>query len=144
MDQIKFFETIIEPSTERLGLFGIAHNVSFDGRSFVVTHKISKNVFTEFDGKLSRYLAAVTGIGLPGATVETRIREVSGSRSWTPYPARHLPSVPEALATAATLSLGEELSRNLIVHMTYVVVAFSILGQGLTISPLVKKLMPSA
>ncbi|MEM7188451.1 MAG: hypothetical protein AAF439_02460 [Pseudomonadota bacterium] len=108
MDQIKFFETVIEPSTERLALFGIAHDVHHDGRSFIVTHKISKNVFTNFDSRLSRYLAAVTGVGLPGATVESRIRDVASKRSWAPYPARHAASVPDALALAAGLALGSE------------------------------------
>lgn len=108
MDQEKFFETIVEPSTERLALFGIAHDVHFDGCNFVVSHKVSKNVLTDFDGKLSRYLAAVTGVGLPGATVETRIRDVATSRSWNPYPARHAHSVPHAMAIAMRLTLGAE------------------------------------
>lgn len=47
------------------------------------------------------------------------------------------------ISIALALSLEEPLSRNLILHMTYVVVAVSILGQGLTISPLVKKLIPA-
>ena len=108
MDQTKFFETVIEPSIERLGLFGVAHDVHFDGRNFVVLHKVSKNVFTEFDGKLSRYLAAVTGRGLPGATVQTTIRDVGSGRTWTPYPARHAASVPHALAVAGRLALGSQ------------------------------------
>lgn len=107
MDQEKFFKSIIEPSTERLGLYGISHDVRFDERDFVVTHKISKNVFTAFDGKLSRYLAATTGTGLPNATVETRIRDVAGGRSWTPYAAKHAASIPDALAAAARMALGE-------------------------------------
>lgn len=108
MDQTKFFEQVVEPSIERLGLFGISHDVNFDGRHFVVTHKVSKNVFTEFDRQLSLYLAAVTGVGLPAATVETRIRDTVADRAWSPYPSRHLPSVPDALATAAKLALGSE------------------------------------
>lgn len=108
MDQIRFFETVVEPSTQRLALFGIAHDVHFDGRNFVVSHKVSKNVLTEFDGKLSRYLAAITGMGLPGATVETRIKDVASGRSWSPYPARHAASVPHALAVATRLTLGDE------------------------------------
>ena len=48
------------------------------------------------------------------------------------------------ISIALALTLSTELSRDLILHMTYIVVAFSILVQGLTISPLVKKLMPSA
>lgn len=108
MDLYKFFETVIEPSVERLGLFGVAHDVHFDGRNFVVVHKVSKNVFTAFDGKLSRYLAAVHGRGLPTATVQTTIRDVSSGRTWTPYAARHANSVPHALAVAGRLALGTE------------------------------------
>ena len=108
MDQDRFFETVIEPGVQRLGLFGVAHDVHFDGRNFVVLHKVSKNVFTEFDSKLSRYLAAVKGRGLPMATVQTSIRDVGSGRSWTPYAPRHTASVPHALAVAARLALGSE------------------------------------
>lgn len=106
MDHLRFYESVIEPSTERLGFFGIAHDISFDRRNFVVSHKVSKNVFTSFDARLSRYLAAVRGAGLPHATVETRIRDVTTGRSWTPYPPRHCASIPAALATATKLALG--------------------------------------
>lgn len=106
MDHLRFYESVVEPSTEKLGLFGIAHDISFDRRNFVVSHKISKNVFTSFDAGLSRYLAAVRGGGLPHATVETRIRDVTTGRSWTPYPPRYCASIPAALATAAKLALG--------------------------------------
>lgn len=106
MDQVRFFESVIEPSTERLSLFGISHDINFDRRNFVVSHKVSKNVFTSFDARLSRYLAAVRGEGLPQGTVETRIRDVATGRAWTPYPARYCASMPAALATAAKLALG--------------------------------------
>ena len=112
MDQYKFFETVIEPSVERLGLFGVAHDVHFDGHNFVVLHKVSKNVFTDFDGKLSRYLAAVHGRGLPAATVQTTIRDVGNGRTWTPYAPRHAASVPHALAIAGRLALGGEKAAN--------------------------------
>jgi len=110
VNQIRFFESVVEPSAEFLGLFGIAHDVRFDGRNFGVSHKVSKIVLTEFDAKLSRYLAAVTGTGLPSATVETRIRDLSSGQSWSPYPTRHAASVPEALSIAAKLALGEDRS----------------------------------
>ena len=112
MDQYRFFETVIEPSIERLGLFGVEHDVQFEGSSFVVLHKVSKNVFTDFDGKLSRYLAAVHGKGLPNATVQTTIREVASGRTWTPYAPRHAASVPHALAIAGRLALGAEKAAN--------------------------------
>lgn len=107
-DEEEFFESVVDPSTERIGLFGMAHDITFDGRNFIVLHKVSKNVLTEFDQRLSNYLAAVHGVGLPMAAVETRIRDVSSGRSWTPYPMRHLESVPDALALAAELALGPE------------------------------------
>ncbi len=50
----------------------------------------------------------MTGVGLPAATVETRIRDMVDNRTWSPYPSRHEPSVPEALATALKLALGSE------------------------------------
>lgn len=48
------------------------------------------------------------------------------------------------ISIALALSISSDLSSNLILHMTYVVVIFSILGQGLTISALVRKLMPDS
>ena len=112
MQQDNFFEAVVEPSTERLGVFAIVHEIDLDGRTFYVTHKISKIVLTDFDSKLSRYQAAIHGSGLPGATVDTRIRDAESKRSWTPFPARHAPSVPHALAAAAKLALGWEKARH--------------------------------
>ena len=45
------------------------------------------------------------------------------------------------ISIALALSIENDMSFDLILHMTYVVVAFSILVQGLTISPLVTKMM---
>jgi hypothetical protein len=109
-DRDGFFEAVVEPSIQRLALFGVAHDVSFDGRNFVVSHKISRNVLTEFDASLSIYLSALTGNGMPGATVESRIKDLETDRSWAPYPARHAASVVDALAIAAKLALGDEQS----------------------------------
>jgi len=44
------------------------------------------------------------------------------------------------ISVALALSLPESMPRDLLVGVTYVVVIFSIIGQGLTIGPLVKKL----
>lgn len=106
MDHLRFYESVVEPSTERLALFGIAHDINFDRRNFVVSHKVSKNVLTSFDARLSKYLSAVRGAGLPRGTVETRIRDVTTGRAWTPYPPRYCASIPAAVATAAKLALG--------------------------------------
>ena len=45
------------------------------------------------------------------------------------------------ISIALALSIEQEMSFDLILHMTYIVVAFSILVQGLTISPLVSRMM---
>ncbi|WP_159020899.1 cation:proton antiporter [Algibacter sp. L3A6] len=44
------------------------------------------------------------------------------------------------ISIALALSLGEELSRDLILHITYIIVLFSIIVQGLTIGKVVKKI----
>jgi CPA1 family monovalent cation:H+ antiporter len=44
------------------------------------------------------------------------------------------------ISIALSLSLAPEMSRELILHMTYIVVVFSVLVQGLTIGALVKRL----
>ena len=108
MDQVRFFETIAEPSTERLRLFGLAHDGVAEGRAVIVSHLVSKNVFTGFDTRLSRYLAAVTGTGLPQATVETRLRDPATGRSASHGAPRHAASAPAALAIAARLAIGGE------------------------------------
>lgn len=108
MDHVRFFESIAEPSTERLRLFGVAHEAMAEGRDIVVSHLVSKNVFTSFDRRLSRYLAAVTGTGLPHATVETRVRDGASGRTAAQGTPRHAASAPAALAIAARLALGSE------------------------------------
>ncbi len=108
MDHVGFFETIAEPSTERLRLFGLARQEVADGRAVIVSHLVSKNVFTAFDTALSRYLAAVTGAGLPQATIETRLRDTASGRSSAQGVPRHAASAPAALAIAARLAIGGE------------------------------------
>ena len=107
MDRASLFENIVAPSIERLGLFEIVHDGQYDGRDFRVTHRISKHVFTEFDAKLSKYLAAVQGMGLPGASVETKIHDPRKDRTWSPYPVRQVLAVPDALLAGTRLALGD-------------------------------------
>ncbi|WP_460502961.1 cation:proton antiporter domain-containing protein, partial [Hymenobacter agri] len=44
------------------------------------------------------------------------------------------------LSVALALSLPAAMPRELLVGMTYVIVVFSVIGQGLTIGPLVRRL----
>ena len=48
------------------------------------------------------------------------------------------------ISIALALSLGEEMNREMFLVMTYVVVVFSILVQGLTIERVVRRLLPAA
>jgi hypothetical protein len=107
MDHKNLFESVIGPATQNVGLYGVSREARFEGRDCIVTHKVSKTVYTDFDGKLSRYLAATKGRGLPGASVETRICDVETSRTWTPSSETHVASVPEALAIAARRAVGD-------------------------------------
>ena len=45
------------------------------------------------------------------------------------------------ISIALALSLQPEMERELFVTVTYVIVVFSIIGQGLTIGPLVKRVI---
>ena len=119
MDHFRIFDTLAEPSAERLRLFGIAYETAAPvagpgvagpgaagSRRVVVSHLVAKNVFTAFDSRLSRHLAAVTGAGLPHATVETRVRDLATGRTALQGTPRHAGSAPAALAVAARLALG--------------------------------------
>jgi hypothetical protein len=117
MDHIRIFDTLAEPSAERLRLFGIAYETQSGpapggigppggARRAVVSHLVAKNVFTSFDARLSRHLAAVTGAGLPHALVETRMRDLATGRTAAQGAPRHAASAPAALAIAARLALG--------------------------------------
>jgi hypothetical protein len=114
MDHFRIFDTLAEPSAERLRLFGMAYETAagacpaIGSRRVVVSHLVSKNVFTAFDTRLSRHLAAVTGAGLPHATVETRVRDLATGRTATQGAPRHAASAPAALAVAARLALGPQ------------------------------------
>jgi hypothetical protein len=106
MEHQRIFDCIAEPSAERLRLFGIAYEATAGGRKVVVSHLVAKNVFSSFDMRLSRHLAAVTGAGLPHAAVETRVRDAATGRTAMQGAPRHAASAPAALAIAARLALG--------------------------------------
>ena len=109
MNTTEFFRNLVEPSMARIGLFGITRSMKIDHRECVVTFKVSKNVLTDFDSRLSRYLAAVAGTGLPAASTEMLIQEPSDGRLRTTYPRRHVQSVRRSASVvrAFRFALGE-------------------------------------
>ena len=91
------FKTFVEPSLERIPVLEVSHVERHQKRDYVVTQTIQRNVFTDFDRKLSRHLAATRGAGFPAFTVAVRVNERGCDgppRYLTPV---HHASVPHAL-----------------------------------------------
>lgn len=93
----KVFKTIVEPSLERIPVLEVSHVERLQGCDYIVTQTIQRNVFTDFDRKLSRHLAATRGDGFPAFTVAVQVNERGSGgppRFLTPV---HHASVPHAL-----------------------------------------------
>jgi hypothetical protein len=97
MSVTSIFKTFVEPSLERIPALEVSHIERHQGREYVISQKIQRNVFTEFDRKLSRHLAATRGAGFPAFTVSVQVNERgSGAPARFLAPAHHV-SVPHAL-----------------------------------------------
>ncbi|MEM8595604.1 MAG: hypothetical protein AAGF76_03960, partial [Pseudomonadota bacterium] len=79
-----------------------------DDHPCVVSHIVQRNVFTEFDRKLSRHLSAVRHGGFPGVTVTIRAREKKVGAVWTEGRDQHFLTVPHALRGIGKRALGEK------------------------------------
>jgi hypothetical protein len=91
------FKSFVEPSLERIPVLEVSHGERHQGREYTITQTIQRNVFTEFDRKLSRHLAATRGAGFPAFTVSVQVSEQgSGTPARFLSPAHHV-SVPHAL-----------------------------------------------
>lgn len=91
------FKNIIEPSLERIPVLEALHIESHNGREYVVNQTINRNVFTEFDRKLSRHLAATRGAGFPLFSVSVQVSERGGAATPRQIAVAHHDSVPHAL-----------------------------------------------
>jgi hypothetical protein len=97
MDISSVFKTIIEPSLERIPVLEVSHVERHQKREYIITQTIQRNVFTDFDRKLSRHLAATSGAGFPAFTVAVHVNERgNGAPPRALSPAHHA-SVPHAL-----------------------------------------------
>lgn len=101
------FNTVIGPSLEKLPLLELTQAATLNGRNFVVTYAISKNILTDFDRKLSEHLAAIKGGGFPPVTLEVRVAEKGSKESWSPAPDEYLKSVLHALKRVGEYALGD-------------------------------------
>jgi hypothetical protein len=84
----------------------VSHVERHEKRDYVIIQTIQRNVFTDFDRKLSRHLAATRGAGFPAFTVAVRVNERGcGGPPRYLSPAHHA-SVPHALKGIADRALA--------------------------------------
>ncbi|MCL5778738.1 hypothetical protein M1105_17315 [Limibaculum sp. FT325] len=116
MRDLNVFEAVVEPSVERIPLVDVRCFDIADQRECEISHLVSRNVFTEFDQKLSRHLAAVTGTGFPSVSATIRIRERRPGATWQSGRALHFSSVPHALRGIAARALKTRDVAELYIH----------------------------
>lgn len=116
MASVDVFKKFIEPSLERIPVLEVTHRERRQGREFIITQTIQRNVFTEFDRKLSRHLAATRGAGFPAYTVSVEVAERGGSAPPKPLARAHHPSVPHALKGIAERAFGQTGRAELMIH----------------------------
>ncbi len=91
------FKTFIEPSLERIPVLEVSHVERHHGLGYIITQTIQRNVFTEFDRKLSRHLSATRSSGFPAFTVLVVVNERGGGAPPRALAPAHHVSVPHAL-----------------------------------------------
>lgn len=101
------FKSLVEPNLERIPVLEATHFEKYQGREFVISQTLQRNVFTEFDRKLSRHLAAIRGAGFPSYTVTVRVSDRGGAAAGRPLGTSHHDSVPHALKEIAQRACGK-------------------------------------
>jgi hypothetical protein len=96
----RFFHEVIEPGVEWIPVLEVTHSERHNGRAHRITQTISRNVYTEFDRKLSRHLAATGQGGFPAYTV-TLEAEAAGAGEPNHLSSAFHASVPHALREIA-------------------------------------------
>lgn len=110
------FKSYIERCLERIPVLEVTHDARHDGRALLVTQTIQRNVFTEFDRKLSRHLAASRGTGFPAFTVTVEVAERGGAAAPSPLARGHYASVPHALRGIAERAFDGSGRAELTIH----------------------------
>ncbi|MEO1467641.1 MAG: hypothetical protein AAFV86_01190 [Pseudomonadota bacterium] len=73
----------------------------------MISNIVERNVFTDFDIKLSRHLASVRSGGFPQVTVSQRMRVDDPAAPWSERRNQHFTTVPHALRAIARRALGD-------------------------------------
>lgn len=116
MDRKSVFESVIEPSVERVPVLELAQEVETDGIRLEASYLVERTILTAFDKKLSDHLAAVDGVGFPAITLRVTIHEPESGQVWTPISRKLFPTVPHALKFAGEFALGDREACNLKVY----------------------------
>ncbi len=95
------FENIIKPSLDCIPVLEVIHSEWHDGVKFRITQTVNRNVFNEFDHKLSNHLAATTGTGFPSCKVTVQIVDLQSNGEPQYLPPTYHDSAPHALKAIA-------------------------------------------
>ena len=106
MDPDSVFKTYVEPSLERIPAFQVSHEERHKERRYIILQTVQRNVFTDFDKKLSRHLAATRGCGFPAYTVRIQVFQKGSAAPPRDLPLSHHASVPHALKGIAARLLA--------------------------------------
>ncbi len=110
------FKKYVEPTLERIPVLEVQHAERHQGRDFLITQTVNRNVFTDFDRKLSRHLAAVRGTGFPAFTVTVRVAQRDAPGNARDLAPAHHPSVPHALKGIAERAFSHKGAIELVIH----------------------------
>jgi len=91
------FKAVVERSLERIPVLEVSHVERRHNCEHIITQTIQRNVFTDFDRKLSRHLAATRGAGFPAFTVVVQVAERGRDEPPRFLNPVHHASVPHAL-----------------------------------------------
>jgi hypothetical protein len=100
------FEKLIEPRLDSIPVLEVIHSEWHNGVKLRITQIVNRNVFNEFDRKLSQHLAATTGSGFPNCKVTVQVvnLQTNGEPQYL-EPSYH-DSEPHALKRVAELALA--------------------------------------
>jgi hypothetical protein len=100
------FESIIKPGLDCIPVLEVIHSEWHDGVKFRITQTVNRNVFNNFDHKLSDHLAATTGAGFPDCKVTVQLvdlRDIAEPHYLEPT---YHDSAPHALKAIAKLAFA--------------------------------------
>ena len=110
------FKTFVEPGLERIPVLEVSHVERHHGLEYIITQTIQRNVFTDFDRKLSRHLSATRGAGFPAFTVAVVVSERRGGAPARALAPAHYVSVPHALKGIAERAFAHADRADLTMH----------------------------